>query len=43
MSTQTLAKREESEDLITWAPVEGVGVVQTLSLLDDKRFYRSAH
>jgi len=34
---------EESEDLITWTPVEGPGVSQTLTLPDGKRFYRFAH
>ena len=34
---------EESEDLITWTPVEGPGVSQTLTLPEDKRFYRFAH
>jgi len=34
---------EESEDLITWTPVEGPGVSQTLTLPEGKRFYRFAH
>jgi len=34
---------EESEDLITWTPVEGPGVSQTLTLPAGKRFYRFAH
>jgi len=34
---------EESEDLITWTPVAGPGVSQTLSLPEGKRFYRFAH
>jgi hypothetical protein len=34
---------EESEDLITWTPVEGAGVSQTLTLPEGKRFYRFAH
>ena len=34
---------EESEDLITWTPVEGTGVSQTLTLPEGKRFYRFAH
>jgi len=34
---------EESEDLITWTPVEGPGVSQTLTLPEGKQFYRFAH
>jgi hypothetical protein len=34
---------EESEDLITWTPVAGPGVSQTLTLPEGKRFYRFAH
>jgi len=34
---------EESEDLITWTPVEGPGVSQALTLPEGKRFYRFAH
>ena len=34
---------EESEDLITWTPVAGPGVSQTLALPEGKRFYRFAH
>ena len=34
---------EESEDLITWTPVEGPGVSQTLTLPEGNRFYRFAH
>ena len=34
---------EQSEDLITWTPVEGAGVSQTLTLPEGKRFYRFAH
>ena len=34
---------EESEDLMTWTPVEGTGVSQTLTLPEGKRFYRFAH
>jgi len=34
---------EESEDLITWTPVKGPGVSQTLTLPKGKRFYRFAH
>jgi hypothetical protein len=33
---------EESEDLITWTPVAGPGVSQTLTLPEGKRFYRFA-
>ena len=34
---------EESEDLITWTPVEESGVSKTLTLPEGKRFYRFAH
>ena len=34
---------EESEDLITWTPVEESGLSQTLTLPEGKRFYRFAH
>ena len=33
----------ESEDLITWTPVEESGVSKTLTLPEGKRFYRFAH
>ena len=34
---------EESEDLMTWTPVEESGVSKTLTLPEGKRFYRFAH
>ena len=34
---------EESEDLISWTPVEGPEVSKTLTLPESKRFYRFAH
>ena len=34
---------EESEDLITWTPVEESGVSKPLTLPEGKRFYRFAH